>query len=789
MPRQAQVAVENNFIGGLKTEFTGLNFPENSVTDTDNCIFDRLGRVTRRKGIDLEDTGTYTTIDRTGGAVSSFVWLNAAGDGHTNLLVVQAGNNLRFYEASDATTSLSAQILAGSIDISSFAVIGALTPKTDECQFAQGNGYLFVFHPHTDPFYVTYDPVSQIVNAFVIDINIRDFEGLDDGLGETQHPTSSLSVNHSYNLGNQGWTSAYELLSSSSITIGTGDKTLTVDQLATDNSIVAGDAVKIYDTTNFANNMLGYVKAYALNSMTITVTAANGAGTLTSWSIRQHPENILSWKLALGFYPNNTEVWWNYKNSSDVFDPSNTFGSVSVTSSRAPNGHYIVDPFELDRSKVSAVDGIPVVSTGGERPSTGAFFSSRVFYSGVHSSQQHSTIFFSKIIENTDDFSKCYQTNDPTSETAFDLLPSDGGVINIQGAGQILKLWASRAALVVFATNGIWMITGVGGNEGLGFTADAYSVNKVSNIKTLSATSFVEIQGVMTWWNIEGIYSLTLSAEGAQVQSTTNTTIASFYQDIPNSSKEFARGVYNPITFVVQWLYRSTTSTTIEERYEYDSILNLNAITQAYYPWSIGDSTLKINGISVVDSVGGTLSTNNVISAAAANVVDAFSNQVIVNVISTNALPVIKYIISKPVGITYSMSLGEEYKVANSDWISVDNVGVIYESHFISGYSVHGEAQKFFNLDWLNIYADTTADVGDNAYTIQGLWDFANSTNAHRWSQIQTAQLPVGNYAVSRKRFRIRGKGMALQLKFASYQNLPFSIIGWSRFETKNSIP
>ena len=29
MPQQPSASIENNFTGGLKTEFTGLNFPEN----------------------------------------------------------------------------------------------------------------------------------------------------------------------------------------------------------------------------------------------------------------------------------------------------------------------------------------------------------------------------------------------------------------------------------------------------------------------------------------------------------------------------------------------------------------------------------------------------------------------------------------------------------------------------------------------------------------------------------------------------------------------------------------
>ena len=51
MPIVPSASIENNFTAGLKTEFTGLNFPENAATDCDNVIFDMPGDVTRRLGI------------------------------------------------------------------------------------------------------------------------------------------------------------------------------------------------------------------------------------------------------------------------------------------------------------------------------------------------------------------------------------------------------------------------------------------------------------------------------------------------------------------------------------------------------------------------------------------------------------------------------------------------------------------------------------------------------------------------------------------------------------------
>jgi len=794
MPRQPLTTVENNFVAGLKTEYTGLNFPENSVIETDNCVFNRIGEVSRRLGIDLEGLGSYTTIDRTGSAINSFVWLNAAGDGTTNLLVVQIGGVLRFYEASDPSTALSGQLLASSITLSTFLAAGTTaSPIIDECQFATGNGFLFVFHPHLEPFYVTYDPIPQTVVGAAIPIRIRDFEGIIENIPDNQHPTS-LTIQHRYNLGNQGWKSGYVLSSTTSNSIpaaGPVDLTFTVNITSAATPILPGEAVRV--NSNTGAFFTGFVKTYSGTTMVITVTSTQAAdGPFTAWEINSSPDNIKTWFTAFGFYPSNTEIWWQYKSANNIFlDPTATavaiYNNVAQTTTPAPKGHYIVNPFNVDRSTISGIPGLTVISSGGERPATGAFFAGRLFYAGTHTSALHNNIYFSQIIESTAEFGKCYQENDPSAEDFFDLLPTDGGVISIQGAGQILKLYASRAAIVVFATNGVWMITGTGGNEGLGFSASDYSVNKISDIKTFSATSFVEVQGTISWWTVEGIYALTLSVDGAKIDSMTNTTIAKFYGDIPNTSKLSVRGVYDPITFIVQWVYRSTEATTIEEKYTYDKILCFNTLTQAFYVWTVASSPIKINGITVVQSLGGGITTNNVVNGVD-NVVSG-GIQVVVSSLTQNVAPVFKYIISKPTGATYQFSFGEAYQPVYHDWVSIDNVGLNYVSDFTTGYAVHGEAQKFFSLQYIDIYANTDNAISNTGYTIQGLWDFAGSGGSGKFSSIQRADIPVGNFNVTRKRYRIRGKGMALQLKFSSTENLPFFIIGWSKLEMKNPTP
>lgn len=797
MPRQALTTVENNFTGGLKTEFTGLNFPENSVFETSNIIYDRLGRVQRRRGIDLEDTGTYATIDRTSGVVASYVWLNAAGDGVTNLVVVQVGTTLRFYEASDPSTALSGQLLASSINLTTFAAAGtSISSISDECQFAQGNGFLFVFHSHLEPFYVTYDPVTQVLAGNVITVEIRDLAGINEGIADTTRPTVLTDI-HRYNLGNQGWRSGFNLTSSTSNSIpgaAPASRTFTTNLAASATPIRNGDRLKIFSLAQgpLVNFMTGVVTSFSGTSLQVNVTAINGSGTFSDWQIVQNPDDITTWFNSQANYPSNADIWWAFKNASGVFDMA-TINNIPLATAAAPKGHYVVSAFNIDRSTVSGISGLTAVTTGGERPSTGTFHAGRVFYAGIKTVMQHNNIYFSQIVEGTSELGRCYQQNDPSAEDFFDLLPSDGGVITVQGAGTILKLFSTKSALICFATNGVWAISG-SQDSGLGFNATDYNIIKLSAIKTLSHTSFVEAQNTISWWNLEGIYTLQLGdiggAQGAQIQSMTNTTIASFYNTIPNASKQYARGYYNPLSFIVQWIYRSNSASTIEERYEYDSFLCFNVLSQAFYTYSVATSNsgITINGIATVETPGGTFLINNVVRGAD-NVVDLSGNQVIVNALSGNVTPIFKYIISKPNGATWSMSFAEEFRSSYHDWVSEDTVGRDYESTFTTGYSVHGEAQKFFELNYLNVYTDTSVDDSDTSYFIQGKWDFSNSGNSGKWSTQQRALIPAGNFAVDRRRFRIRGKGMSLQLKFTAIESFPMTLIGWSKWETKNPTP
>lgn len=783
MPQQIISSVENNFTKGLITEATGLNFPENAATDTDNCIYTLVGDVIRRQGINLETNGATSPISTGFGAIVEYKWNNVGGDGLTQLIAVQVGNSVYFWLSSQATVNspLSTQFMNTNVNLNQFVATGlnSAVDTSIECQFADGNGYLFIFHPNCDPIYCSYDSSTKTVTAKGISLQIRDFIGVPEtGIADNLRP-STLTQEHQYNLSNQGWTvgNPYVATSTTTATLQTGSVTFTTQSGL---AITVGDAVACQSsiTQTFFNGsyyqtygaggtlMSGNVTGYSGTNLTINITSVGqGAlpgqgGVWSNWQIV--PNNIgfvNTWHTALGNYPSNADVWWYFKNSSNVFDPATTAGSVTLGAGRAPGGHYLLNPFLQNRSGISSATGIANLVTT-VRPRTGAWFQGRVWYAGVDASQLATgdmpyytwteTIYFSQVVTDATDFGKCYQNNDPTSENLFDLLPTDGGTIVIPGSGSIYKLFPIANGLLVFAANGVWFITG---SQGIGFSANDYTQVPLSAIRSISGSSFVNVNGLPYFWNEEGIYSVSPSQQGQlTVEPITVGTILSFYNNIPTNSKKFARGAYDPINYIITWVFSSTDpGTNLFNRYTYDRVLNFNTYNKAFYPYTVNTTAGSIVGVIYVSNPVG----NNTVE------------------------PALKYLARFGSPLSLSLSFAEENDSRYIDWGSVN-----FDSFFVTGYKLHGKGQFRFQIPYIYMYS---RNENPTAYKIQGLWDYALTGNSGKWSVAQLVNNWSPNFGVIPRRHKIRGHGLLLQLKVTSVDGKPFDIIGWSVFENVNA--
>lgn len=790
MPSQVMTSVENNFTRGLITEATGLNFPENAATVASNCEFTLIGDVTRREGIDFEVNNLQSNLgSRAGNAVSSYKWNNAGGDGLTQVVAVQNGSTLYFYKSTASTTAnpLSTTLLVSSVNISTF--LPANSPNaakiaTFECQYTDGNGYLFIFHPYTDPFYCTY--INGTVTATVITVQTRDFKGVaEPGVPVNFRPPAPLPDPHNYNIHNQGWQSAvsWSANSTSSPTLqvdsnGHWTVTNTIFAIPTGLTISSGSLVTIFGTMDFtlveANATIqGQVLSYSGGLLSVAVIscivtpgviASQNNLIAAQWTLFASAANdqINTWFSALSNYPSNADVWWIYKNASGVFDPATTIANFPPPTTQSPQGHFILNEFNQQRSLVSGTLHITDITTF-LRPKTGVWFQGRVWFTGVDDSFQATgtavyttwteNIYFSQVAVEAAQFGNCYQENDPTAQDFNTLLPTDGGVIVIPGSGSIFKLFPIVNGMVVFAANGVWFITG---RQGIGFTAEDYTVTKLSSVQSISCTSFVDVMGMPYFWNEEGIYTVNPDPQGGSlaVNPITVGTILSFYNNIPLQSKKFVRGAYHPIDYVIQWIYKSTNEVSVTDRYAYDSILNYNVYNKAFFPHTVDISNASINSILYVTGPGG----------------------------SNTPMSTIKYIASYINNTNYLFTFADEHDTTFKDWTSA-GTPINFISTFTTGYKLHGQGQKRTQVPYVYMF---TRNNSPNAYYIQSVWDYATTRHANRYSNKQQVTNFNNNFGMLFRRHRLRGMGIAVQFMITSVDGQNFDLMGWSVFETVN---
>lgn len=535
MPKQLQTVFENQFVQGLITEATGINFPDKAVMDSDNTRYNKKGTVTRRLGINHE-AGHLSAGDVPVGSVSrSFIWNGVGFEGRRTFLVTQSGSLINFFEAQSGGV-YSTGIKSFDIDLLDYSSgVASVTIADKPASFAFGLGKLFIVHPYCEPIYVTYDDATDSITVVEYPIEIRDFEGVEDTLDIDERPVL-LSALHKYNLWNQGW---------------------------------------------WERNI--------------------------RWGKNESDYPITAFRAAGKGYPSNCDVWWYYKSANsdgdETMDPD-MVNTLDIGNSQAPRGHYIYDLFNVDRVAKTGIPGLPQRTSGGIRPSCVAFYAGRVWFGGINHPKYANNVYYTQIIERDEQIGKCYQLNDPTAENLSDLLDTDGGEIRVADMGSLTSFFTSKSNLVLFATNGIWNISGSGA-EGTGFVATDFAVSRVSNTSTPSALPIVEAEGTPFWWNFDGIWTIQGTATGGvQVANISNDSIKTFFQNIPPECRVGAQGAYNPLERTIQWVYRSETATNITERYTYDRILEFNLTTGAFYPFSWESEDQRISSIFVANNQG-----------------------------------------------------------------------------------------------------------------------------------------------------------------------------------------
>ena len=179
-------------------------------------------------------------------------------------------------------------------------------------------------------------------------------------------------------------------------------------------------------------------------------------------------------------------------------------------------------------------------------------------------------VYFSQVLTTSKNAGKCYQRNDPTSDTIPDLLDTDGGVIPLDRAIRIRAFQQFRLGILVFCDNGLWYIYGQDG----GFKATGYNLSKISERGIDSPKSIVSAEGSVFYFSDNGIMQVVANEfDNIDAVDITETTIKKYYID--NFVGKSFRAFYNSTEKEIWW----TTPQQITGQ-----ALVLDLVSQAFYP-------------------------------------------------------------------------------------------------------------------------------------------------------------------------------------------------------------
>lgn len=517
---------------------------------------------------------------------------------------------------------------------------------------------------------------------------------------------------------------------------------------------------------------------------------------------------ITSWFSYASNYPSNSQSWTAGKDSNDDFSPA-ALGKQDFGTSPAPKGRFILNVFNRDRSTVSGVASIPT-ETETHRPSTCAFFAGRAWFAGIESATIGSWVLFSQVADTDDKYGKCYQDADPTSEVISDLVATDGGVIPIQDAGNIVRIVTAYNSILVFADNGVWQILG---GADTGFSATAYEVRKLSNIGCVSHDAVVEAEQVVLYWGSDGIWAIKPNQAGSfDIVSLTDSTIKTLFDSIPLSALPYVKSVYHTTEKTVYWLYnQSAADDGIVDRFKRDTMLCFDVRLNAFYTIEVSslasNTPLILSGVSTRSNSTNT-ETYTVVDGGADTVVVGSDEVVATLTTQLSRESQLRFMTITPSGATFKLTWaafedGTDADAKWVDWYDANSAGVGYDAYIITGYDMGGDQQQGGAKQMQGLYftaflnkteegIDGNGDpINESSCTVQARWNWTTLDVANKWSVAQqayrhkrvfmTAHPDSFNtgYSVVITKLKIRGRGRSVQFRLAGAAGKDLQLLGW----------
>jgi hypothetical protein len=390
------------------------------------------------------------------------------------------------------------------------------------------------------------------------------------------------------------------------------------------------------------------------------------------------------------------------------------------------------------------------------------------------------------------------------------LVDTDGGFVRLDGAYGICNLINIENALVVLATNGVWIIQGA---NNYGFKATDYLVTKISTHGCVSPASAIVVDNALMFWGFDGIYNVSMDQFGDwTAENVSLRTINTLYADIDSSYYPTAFGSYDSFEKKVRWVYGNIYGST-DDTYE----LVLDIVLGAYYknviskldsgeaPFVIGgfqtDPYQLVNNDYFVTETG--------VQVTSQGVTVTCEVQELENVESET-----KYLIITGTSSNIQYSFGNYNQDYHYDWVTLDpaSVGVDATSYLLTGAMTGGDTQRKKLVTYITTHFQQTESgytvdpvTGDwllqdqSGCQLQAQWDWTDSISSGQWGQSQEVYrfrrqyIPTSlgdtvdnGYSVVETRSKLRGTGRALSLLFTSEVGKHMHLYGWALQVTAN---
>ena len=761
MPRQNLTAEFKTFVKGIVTEVSPLTFPNNASIDETNFVLNRDGSRDRRLGLDLEENFSYYTVSLTNASetpVSSYRWIDGKGLGAGDIVVVQVGNSIQFYDASEGSLSPN---LIGAISLLLDSEGSVQTVK--RASFTRTGKNLILAFGGNEIYKVSYD--SGTISTEPFRLKIRDFFGVGDldtdgtdmteGLGLLRRPSVQTDA-HVYNLRNQSWSQKY-------ISIATGSNT---DPLASWKSIYSewpanSDIItrEIYPDTSATNKTVDRF-----------------------WETNLHDTDYGTGEPAKGSF---------------IIDFVN----------RGASRQEEVTKLETEKGLSYPVTSLPS-ETEDSTASAVASYSGRVFYGGFPGSSNTensktpdtaSFVLFSQLIRSGSEFGKCYQEGDPTSRDNPDLVATDGGYIQLEDAYNIHTMLTNSSGLIVIAQNGVWLVAG---GSGYSFSADNFVVKRLSDKGAISPDSVVKVDETILYWGEEGIFQLAPNTYGDLVSTNlSKNTIQTLYDNIPFEYKEACKGVYDPYESKVRWVYGDFFQTTGEV-----TELILDTSLGAFYKSTFenyGNHSVILPVLAPpydIDEFNEDVTAEGVVVTA--DGVDVF----VTTPVRSTGIRGIRYLVAESLGgYSYGVSFATYSNQNFLDWYSVDSTGTDASAYLLTGYFSGDDVMRQKQVMKLITYlrrsetgfeTDSEGDwvpVNTSSCLVSAQWGWTDDAVAGKWAN------PVQAYRLKRPYFpedlsdgfdngepvvvtsnKLRGRGRVVSLRIDTEEGKDLQMLGWA---------